>query len=140
MKHQGTMQKDGKVQSVTPHNQGSGGWYIRSEKVRLGQGRSKQWPLAPNSRDSHVTRANLSRGVTFFSKTAFGECCRVWRVRATRLGKCRQVWRVTTSTQNAPKNASASTRDICKICTRQICCRVAIAQLGQQVDIIIFLV
>ncbi len=29
----------------------------------------KQWPLAPNSRDSRVTRANVSRRVTFFSKT-----------------------------------------------------------------------
>ena len=46
----------------------------------------KQWPLAPNSRDSRVTRANLSRRVTFFLKTAFGECRRVWRVRPTRLG------------------------------------------------------
>jgi hypothetical protein len=55
---------------------------------------TKQWPLAPNSRDSRVTRANLSRRVTFFSKTAFGECRRVWRVRATQLGECCQVWRV----------------------------------------------
>jgi hypothetical protein len=54
----------------------------------------KQWPLAPNSRDSRVTRANLSRRVTFFSKMAFGECRRVWRVRATRLGECWRVWRV----------------------------------------------
>ncbi len=26
----------------------------------------KQWPLAPNSRDSRLTQANLARGVTFF--------------------------------------------------------------------------
>ena len=35
--------------------------------------------------------------------TWLGECRRVWRVRATRLSECRQVWRVTISTQNAPK-------------------------------------
>jgi hypothetical protein len=40
----------------------------------------KQWPLAPNSRDSLNTRANLARRVTFFSKMAFGECRRVCRV------------------------------------------------------------
>ncbi len=71
---------------------------------------TKQWPLAPNLRDSLNTRANLARRVTFFSKMAFGECRRVWRVRskqvgecqgvwwvrATRLGKCQQVWRVLT--------------------------------------------
>ncbi len=55
---------------------------------------TKQWPLAPNSREWQITRANVSRRVTFFSKMAFGECRRVWRVRATRLGKCRLVWRV----------------------------------------------
>ena len=43
---------------------------------------TKQWLLAPNLRDSRVTRANLARRVTFFSKMAFGECRRVWRVRA----------------------------------------------------------
>ena len=67
--------------------------------------------------DSRVTRANLLRRVTFFSKMAFGECLGVWRVRATqlgecrrvwlvratRLGECRQVWQVTTSTRNVPK-------------------------------------
>jgi hypothetical protein len=37
----------------------------------------KQWPLAPNLQDSLNTRTNLARRVTFFSKTAFGEC---WRV------------------------------------------------------------
>jgi hypothetical protein len=51
----------------------------------------KQWPLAPNSRDSLITRANVSRRVTFFSKMAFGECQRVWRVRAKQVGECRQV-------------------------------------------------
>jgi len=29
---------------------------------------TKQWPLAPNSRDSLITRANVSRQVTFFQK------------------------------------------------------------------------
>jgi hypothetical protein len=46
---------------------------------------TKQWPLAPNLRDSHITRANVSRRVTFFSKTCQSACRRVWRVRATRL-------------------------------------------------------
>ncbi len=40
----------------------------------------KQWLLAPNLRDSQITRANLARRVTFFSKIAFGECWRVWQV------------------------------------------------------------
>jgi len=40
----------------------------------------KQWPLAPNSRKWQITRANVSRRVTFLSKMAFGECGRVWRV------------------------------------------------------------
>ncbi len=34
---------------------------------------TKEWPLVPNSQDSRVTCANLSRRVTFFSKMAFGE-------------------------------------------------------------------
>jgi hypothetical protein len=55
---------------------------------------TEQWPLAPNSRDSLITRANVSRRVTFFSKMAFGECRLVWRVRAKQVGECRQVWRV----------------------------------------------
>ncbi len=55
---------------------------------------SKQWPLAPNSRDSLITRANVSRRVTFFSKMAFGKCQQVWRVPAKQVGKCRRVWRV----------------------------------------------
>jgi hypothetical protein len=68
----------------------------------------KQWPLAPNLREWQITRANVTRRVTFFSKMAFGEyrrvwrvlgkwfgeCWRVWRVRATRLGESRRVWRV----------------------------------------------
>jgi hypothetical protein len=57
----------------------------------------KEWPHPPNLQDSHLTRANLSRQVTFFSKIAFGKCRRVWRVRATRLGECRRVWRVRTT-------------------------------------------
>jgi hypothetical protein len=57
-------------------------------------GFNKQWPLAPDSREWRITRANVSRRVTFFSKMAFGECPRVWRVRATRLGECWRVWRV----------------------------------------------
>ncbi len=53
----------------------------------------KQWPLAPNSRDSLITRANMSRRVTFFSIIAFGKCQRVWRVPAKQVGECRRVWR-----------------------------------------------
>ncbi len=30
---------------------------------------SKQWPLAPNSPEWRITRANVSRRVTFFSKS-----------------------------------------------------------------------
>ncbi len=56
--------------------------------------KTKQWPLAPNSQDSLITRANVSRRVTFFSKMAFGECRRVWRVRANQFGESRRVWRV----------------------------------------------
>jgi hypothetical protein len=40
---------------------------------------SKQWP---NLRDSLITHTNLARRVTFFSKMAFCECRRVWRVLA----------------------------------------------------------
>jgi hypothetical protein len=46
----------------------------------------KQWPLAPNLRDSLITGANVLRRVTFFSKMAFGECR---RVRAKQVGECR---------------------------------------------------
>ena len=56
--------------------------------------KTKQWPLAPNLRDSLINRANVSRRVTFFSKIAFGECQRVWRVRAKQVGECRRVWQV----------------------------------------------
>ncbi len=45
---------------------------------------SKQWPLAPNSREWRITRANVSRRVTFFSKMAFGKCRRVCRIRQIR--------------------------------------------------------
>jgi hypothetical protein len=31
---------------------------------------TKQWPLAPNSREWQITRANVARRVTFFSKMA----------------------------------------------------------------------
>ena len=41
---------------------------------------SKQWPLAPNLRDSLITRANVSG--------------RVWRVRAKQVGECQRGWRV----------------------------------------------
>ncbi len=40
------------------------------------------------------SRQKFARRVTFFSKMAFGECRRVWQVRATRLGECRRAWRV----------------------------------------------
>jgi hypothetical protein len=59
--------------------------------------KTKQWPLAPNSRDLLITRANVSRRVTFYLKKAFGKCQRVWRVRAKQVGECRRVWRVRTN-------------------------------------------
>ncbi len=67
-------------------------WYANWDVIACLE--TKQWPLAPNSRDSLITRANVSRRVTFFSKMAFGECWQVWRVRATRLGECWLVWGV----------------------------------------------
>jgi hypothetical protein len=65
-------------------------YFIRKYELKV---KTKQWPLAPNSRDSLITRVNVSRRVTFFSKMAFGEYRRVWRVRAKQVGECRQVWR-----------------------------------------------
>ncbi len=72
----------------------------------------KQWLLAPNSRDSQITRANLARRVTFLSKMALGECWRVRPVLTTRLGECRWVWRVlaTRIFLKTAVLASASTR------------------------------
>ncbi len=54
----------------------------------------KQWPLAPNLRDLRITRTNLARWVTFFSKMAFGKCWRVWQIRANQVGESRRIWRV----------------------------------------------
>jgi hypothetical protein len=54
----------------------------------------KQWLLAPNSRESRITRANLAIRVTFFSKIAFGECGRVWRVPQMATLWQMRVWRV----------------------------------------------
>ena len=42
---------------------------------------TKQWPLAPNSPKWRITRANVYRLVTFFSKMANVECERMYRVR-----------------------------------------------------------
>ena len=42
---------------------------------------SKQWPLAPNSPKWRITRANVSRRVTFFSKMANVEREQMYRVR-----------------------------------------------------------
>ena len=42
---------------------------------------TKQWPLAPNSPKWRITRANVSRRVTFFSKMANVECEQMYRVR-----------------------------------------------------------
>ncbi len=67
--------------------------YLNFSKNRI---LSKQWPLAPNSPKWRITRANVSRRVTFFSKMAFGECERMYRVRGKWLanvgrmsGECR---------------------------------------------------
>ncbi len=56
--------------------------------------KSKQWPLAPNSRKWQITRANVSRRVTFLSKMAFGKCGRVWRVPQMAEFWRMRVWRV----------------------------------------------
>jgi hypothetical protein len=51
----------------------------------------KQWPLAPNLPKWRITRANVSRQVTFFSKMANVECERMYRVRGNgwrMSGKC----------------------------------------------------
>ncbi len=45
----------------------------------------KQWLLAKSARVSQITRANLARRVTFFSKMTFGEFWRVWQVRGKSL-------------------------------------------------------
>ena len=54
----------------------------------------KQWPLAPNLRKWWITRANVSNASQIFPEMTFGECGRVWRVRAKQVGKCGRVWRV----------------------------------------------
>jgi hypothetical protein len=59
--------------------------------------KTKQWPLAPNSREWRITRVNVARRVTFFSKMAFGECRRVWRVLSKWFDECWRVWRVRTT-------------------------------------------
>jgi hypothetical protein len=43
--------------------------------------KTKQWPLAPNSRKWQITRANVSNASHIFPEMTFGECGRVWRVR-----------------------------------------------------------
>jgi hypothetical protein len=55
---------------------------------------TKQWPLAPNSQKWRITRANVSRRVTFLSKMAFGECGRVWRASQMATFWRMRVWRV----------------------------------------------
>jgi hypothetical protein len=55
---------------------------------------NKQWPLAPNLQEWRITRANVARQVTFFSKMAFGKCRRVWQVLGKWFGECWRVWRV----------------------------------------------
>jgi hypothetical protein len=54
----------------------------------------KQWPLAPNSPKWQITRANVSRRVTIFSKMAFGECGRVWQVPQMATFWRMRVWQV----------------------------------------------
>ncbi len=54
----------------------------------------KQWPLAPNSWKWRITRANVSNASHIFPEMTFGECGRVWRVRAKQVGECGRVWRV----------------------------------------------
>ncbi len=55
---------------------------------------SKQWPLAPNSPNWRITRANVSRRVTFFSKVANVERERMYRVRGKWLANVGWMYRV----------------------------------------------
>jgi hypothetical protein len=64
--------------------------FVKNEKSRF----TKQWPRAPNSRKWRITRANVSRRVTFLSKMAFGKCGRVWRVPQMAEFWQMRVWRV----------------------------------------------
>jgi hypothetical protein len=41
-----------------------------------------------------ITRANVSRRVTFFSKKPFGECRQMYRVRPKQVGECWRMYRV----------------------------------------------
>jgi hypothetical protein len=52
---------------------------------------TKQWPLAPNSRDSLITRANVSRQVTFFFKNG------IWRMSASLASPSKTGWRMSAS-------------------------------------------
>ncbi len=54
----------------------------------------KQWPLAPNSRKWWISCANVSNASLIFPEMTFGECGRVWRVRAKKVGECRRIYRV----------------------------------------------
>jgi hypothetical protein len=54
----------------------------------------KQWPLAPNLQEWRITRANVSRRVTFLSKMDFGKCGRVWRVPKMATFWRMRVWQV----------------------------------------------
>ncbi len=55
---------------------------------------TKQWPLAPNSPKWRITRANVSRRVTFFSKMANVECERMYWVRGKWLANVGRMYRV----------------------------------------------
>jgi hypothetical protein len=48
----------------------------------------------PKFAKRRITRANVSRRVTFLSKMAFGECGRVWRVPQMATFWRMRVWRV----------------------------------------------
>ena len=74
----------------------------KDQKPIITYHKSKQWPLAPNSREWRITRANVSRRVTFFPEMAFGEC---GRVRAKQVGECQRIYRVE---QNRLANVSDS--------------------------------
>ncbi len=54
----------------------------------------KQWPLAPNLQKWQITCVNVSNASHIFPKMTFGECGRVWRVRAKQVGECGRVWQV----------------------------------------------
>jgi hypothetical protein len=47
----------------------------------------KKWPFAPDLPDSHETRANLARRVSFFSKSALANVASLAKIKSQHFGK-----------------------------------------------------